>query len=324
MSTQHLKEKRILFIGPIFYHYHQEIIRELEQKGAIVDFLPERDYTVRSKFYKRLGRKVYQGYQNRYYFRLLEDYKDNHYDYFLLIKGELFPPEFVARIKELNPGIRCILYQWDSMERMHYENLLPVFDKVSTFDSKDSQTYAINYLPLFYTQVIADLRQASAMEQHDLLVLGMYLPERYEGLKKLLTYAKVNNLSLKYHIYLERLHYVTQRLKRRSIDLNLCSFHPLPYQEVLTLYRKSKVIVDFSNVNQSGLSMRVIEALGAGKKLLTTNEKIKNEAFYDPKQIHVTDWKQLAIPEDFFQTTYHAAKNLDYLRLDNWLDTLFE
>lgn len=185
MSTHHLKEKRILFIGPIFYHYHQEIIRELEHKGAIVDFLPERDYTVRSKFYKRLGRKAYQGYQDRYYFRLLEDYKDNHYDYFLLIKGELFPPAFVARIKELNPGIKCILYQWDSMKRMHYENLLPVFDKVATFDPTDSQAYGLNYLPLFYTKVVADLRNIREEEQYDLLVLGMFLPERYEGLKKI-------------------------------------------------------------------------------------------------------------------------------------------
>ncbi|MFC6099508.1 CgeB family protein [Olivibacter domesticus] len=323
MSTHHLKEKRILFIGPIFYHYHQEIIRELEHKGAIVDFLPERDYTVRSKFYKRLGRKAYQGYQDRYYFRLLEDYKDNHYDYFLLIKGELFPPAFVARIKELNPGIKCILYQWDSMKRMHYENLLPVFDKVATFDPTDSQAYGLNYLPLFYTKVVADLRNIREEEQYDLLVLGMFLPERYEGLKKLIIYAEANKLSLKYHIYLEKLHYYTQKMKGKAIDLNLCSFHSLSYQEVLALYRKSTVIVDFSNVNQAGLSMRVIEALGAGKKLLTTNEKIKNEAFYDPKQIHVADWKQLAIPEDFFQTTYHDAKNLDYLRLDNWLDTLF-
>jgi hypothetical protein len=323
MSIHYLKEKRILFIGPVFYHYHNEIKQELENKGAIVDFFPERDYTIRSKFYKRLGKKTYREYQRRYYFSLLEHFKDKHYDYFLLIKGELFPADFISAVKELNPGIKSILYQWDSMKRMHYEDLLPVFDKVATFDPIDSQTYGLTYLPLFYTKVVADLRNMAEEEQYDLLVLGMFLPERYEGLKKLIVYAQVNNLSLKYHIYLEKLHYYTQKMKGKSIDLGLCSFNSLSYQKVLALYRKSTVIVDFSNVNQAGLSMRVIEALGAGKKLLTTNEKIKEEPFYNPAQIHVTDWKQLEIPEGFFQNTNHDSKKLDYLRLDNWLDTLF-
>lgn len=319
-----LKGKRILFIGPVFYHYHQEIITELEQKGAAVDFFPERDYTIRSRVYKRLGKKTYQGYQRRYYTRLFNQFKANRYDIFLLIKGEIFPFELAERIRQSNPGINMVLYQWDSMVRVDYADLIPAFDKVATFDSEDSKKYGLNYQPLFYTREIDALKKIETAPLYDLLLLGMYLPERYLGLERLLSYSERHHLRFKYHLFLQKTHYFMQKLKRRPIDLKFCSFETISYREVLKLYAQSKVIVDFSNVSQSGLSMRVVEALGAGKKLVTTNKNIQQESFYNPSYIHVINPVKIEIPASFWDSTIMHDNELNHLRLDNWLEILLQ
>lgn len=320
-----LKGKRILFIGPVFYHYHQEIVTELVQKGATVDFFPERDYSIRSRVYKRLGTAAYRGYQRRYYTRLFNRFKANRYDLFLLIKGEIFPFELVESIRQSNPGIKTVLYQWDSMVRVNYADLIPVFDKVATFDSEDSKQYGLNYQPLFYTREVDTLKKIQTASLYDLLLLGMYLPERYLGLQRLLSYSEKHHLRFKYHLFLQKTHYFTQKLKGRTIDLKFCSFETISYQDVLKLYAQSNVIVDFSNVSQSGLSMRVVEALGAGKKLVTTNKNIQQESFYSPSYIHVIDPANIEIPASFWESTIvHNDSKLDRLRLDNWLETLLQ
>lgn len=52
-------------------------------------------------------------------------------------------------------------------------------------------------------------------------------------------------------------------------------------------YIKSKAIIDISSPNQTGLPFRIIEAIGANKKIVTTNKNVMQESFYDPKRIFI-------------------------------------
>ena len=45
--------------------------------------------------------------------------------------------------------------------------------------------------------------------------------------------------------------------------------------DIVSLYKESEVILDINHPGQNGLTMRTFEALGAGKKLITTNTEIK-------------------------------------------------
>lgn len=49
------------------------------------------------------------------------------------------------------------------------------------------------------------------------------------------------------------------------------------------------VVIDIVKEGQSGLTMRAIEAILAGKKIITNNKNIKNEPFYNAKNIMVID-----------------------------------
>jgi hypothetical protein len=49
------------------------------------------------------------------------------------------------------------------------------------------------------------------------------------------------------------------------------------------------VVIDIVQRGQSGLTMRAIEALAAGKKIITNNKNIINEPFYNNKNIMIID-----------------------------------
>jgi hypothetical protein len=72
--------------------------------------------------------------------------------------------------------------------------------------------------------------------------------------------------------------------------------------------------------------MRTFEALGAGKKLITTNEHIKDADFYNPNNIHVIHRREtLNIPSSFLNTEYTPLKNNIYEKysLQNWIKQIF-
>jgi len=316
--------KRILFIGPVFYHYHTAIINEFKAKGADVVFFPESKKDLGFGISRRMGRRYFEARQETYYFSILEKIRTEEFDFFFLIKGESLPVSFVEVLKSKNPKILCIQYQWDSAKRNKFLHLINSFDKTITFDSEDARVYNITYQPLFYTEEIARIASAQGSPVYDLLVLGTYLPERERALRKLIVFCQANKISLKYHLFLNKVHYYTRLLKGKKINRDISSFVSLPYKEVVKLYAQSKVIVDFSNVHQSGLSMRVIEALGAGKKLITTNQAIRQESFYDPSFICVVDIHNPLISKEFIDNDILVDRSeIQNLHLSKWLERLF-
>ena len=59
-----VENKTILFIGPVFYNYHQLIIDTLEKQGAVVSFIPEKEYGFIPKVLKYTGKKLEISYSN--------------------------------------------------------------------------------------------------------------------------------------------------------------------------------------------------------------------------------------------------------------------
>ena len=54
-----LKNKRILFLCPLFFNYHKKIIKAMESLGAEVDYFDERpSNTVLSKALLRINRNL--------------------------------------------------------------------------------------------------------------------------------------------------------------------------------------------------------------------------------------------------------------------------
>lgn len=61
------------------------------------------------------------------------------------------------------------------------------------------------------------------------------------------------------------------------------------YKDYISLIAKSNVILDVTQENQTGFSMRVMEALFLGKKLITTNTEVCSSPIYRTGNVYIYD-----------------------------------
>lgn len=80
----------------------------------------------------------------------------------------------------------------------------------------------------------------------------------------------------------------------------------LSLKETKKLISQSNAMIDIQRSDQNGLSFRVFESLGYQKKLITTNQKVKEFDFYDPKNILVIESSTINIEKiyEFLSSTY--------------------
>lgn len=89
------------------------------------------------------------------------------------------------------------------------------------------------------------------------------------------------------------------------------------------LYEYSMCVLDSPQAGQTGLTIRVLEALGAKKKLITTNPDIVNYDFYRPENIYVYKGK-IDLNNIFFKKPYMEIDNIIYSKysLKSWLEEI--
>lgn len=316
-----LKGSRILFIGVNFYHFNEEIIKKMQGYGAHVRFFYERQISLQHALIDNFFPQFIDQWQDRHYESILKTIESETYDYLLVVRGYRMKGKFVDRVRSLNPGIKTIMYQWDSLQNWNYLDKVPFFDKTYSFDFLDClENKGIEYTPTFYTDEFADLPIVPL--EHDFFFYGNYTPERYEKMLQLKEYLLKKGQTLKTHLYISWKRYILHRLKGYRIERKNISFRKMSKGEYVELFNKSRVIVDITTHTQSGMAMRVIDALGAGKPILTCNKHITLEPNYNPDQIQLLDLDNLHIPEGFLKGQVIFRKH-DY-SIERWLSVIFK
>ncbi len=313
------KNKKLLLIAPVFYNYHEAIINSLKKLGFDLSFFAERDYSVKRRIKKNINNYYFKKHERFYLENILNEIKDKNFDYILIIRGEIITPCFMNVLKSRYKDAKFYMYQWDSVKNNNYLDILSYFDKVFSFDREDCKKHNINYLPLFYIDEYKNLK-SNKTKDIDILMIASALG-RDEFLNKLIKFSKDNNLKIYHHLYINRLEYFKGFLNKKRYKN--AKFNSLSLKEVMNLYSRSKVIVDFNNINQSGLTIRTFEALGAHKKLITTNKFIKFEDFYDEENIMIIDRENPNIDLDFINKEFKPNKYISNYHIDKFLLNIF-
>lgn len=331
MQHNLLSGKNILFIGVQLYQYPQIITNKLENTfGATVSFYPERDTSIFYGLINRIFPDRIEQYQDFYYNKIFKKLLEEKFDYFFVIRGFKMPLWFVQKIKENNPNIKTIYYQWDSNVNSPFINLEKKYDIIGEFDSTLSfdfrdveENETLKYCPLFYTDEIKGLKiNKDKNIKYDLFYFGSYLPERYNGLLQFMEYAVKNNYEFHSYFYMPLRYYIIERLKGVKINRRLIKTKPMSRSKYLELLDQAKCVVDVSNEKQTGLAMRVIESFGASKKLVTTNKWILKEKSYNQNQAVVIDISNIDIPAGFLTAPIKSEVSYDY-SLEQWLRNIF-
>ncbi len=327
MNKSKIEGKNILFIGYIYFYYHHYLIKALQDNGAIVTFHSVEKNDLWYTLSRKISHKLFMNYNNKYSEKILKQIRNKTFDYILVFHGFQLPDSFYVKLKDLNKDAKFINYTWDSVRETLQKNtildILPHFNIAYSFDKNDCDIYKKQkYWPLFYIDDYFKLREDKTTKTIDLLFIGTLCTyNRYNSLIKFNKYCKEKNIKLYSYVKVSYRFYIACLLKGHK--LKNVRFIPLKTGKIIELLKKSRAVVDLPQQMQSGLSMRIMESIGANKKILTTNINIKKETFFNPHNIQIIDLENIKINNDFLTKNYIADSSIDAYYIKNWVLHLF-
>lgn len=304
-----LTGKKVLLFAPQFFGYETEIVNKIKEFGATIDLYDERanpttfdKICIRLHFLFTVRKKI-----KTYYGKVISVGKK--YDYVIFINPETVDSALLKKIKEKCSSAKFILYMWDSLEnKPHTKDIMPLFDRKFSFNKSDCEHNGLIFRPLFFIDTY-DLKNVKNTHEikYDISFTGTIHSDRYFILKKIKKWAENSDLKSYFFMYFpSRILYFKYRISnlRKHIDKSDFSYISKKSNEIKDIILSSSVVVDIQHPKQIGLTMRTVETLGLGKKLITTNSDIKNYDFYNPQNILVIDRNNPVIDIDFIKTPY--------------------
>jgi len=321
-----LINKKVLLIMPVFFEYEKDILLKLKNKGYEVEWIRDRPFDgVFSLFLLRIFPKMMQLLSSVYFKVNYRSVKYFKYDVILAINPITLRDKDMRIVISDNINAVKILYLWDSINnREHIKKIFPFFNKIFSFDPECSKKYSLTYRPLFFRDLS---KSKSNAQSYDISFIGTMHSDRISVLYKLVTHLP-SHVSGYWYIYVRSgLFLFLNRFFIKDINKLPASYFntsSLKKSEVSSIVQSSKIVIDIEHPKQSGLTMRCIEALGARRKMVTTNSSIKSHDFYDENNVCIIDRDNPIIPKEFFQSKYKEIPDDLYYKysLDGWLDEL--
>lgn len=320
-KRKNLKNKNILLFCPSFFGYDVSIKKQMELLGfnvSLFDERPFKSFLGKSILRLNLGwliKRYVDKYFKKIIFPLIKDL-----DFLVLVNPESITPNLLSAIKLMNQDVKIIVYMWDSFDnKKKASKLINVSDSFFSFDPIDAKQYNIKFLPLFY---VPDYENISCNDmKYDLVFIGTAHSDRYETLKKIIPENKTA-FSFLYTpnkiVFLYKKYFCKELV---GLSLKQVSSISMSRKEVIDTISHSRVVIDINHPSQVGLTMRTIETLAAGKKLITTNVEIKNYSFYDENNIlYYHDGLTSNDVSVFIETPISDCENqLKAFSLNNWV-----
>ena len=324
---------KLLLIMPRFFNYPEMICDELNRMGYEVDFFDDRPSTnAWIKAAIRINKNVIKGYIKRYFDAVMETVGKKQYSIVFVISGQSlsFSEEMIAKIRESQPQARFLLYQWDSQTNFPFiKQVQKYFDKVYSFDKLDvDNNKNLRFLPLFYSRNYEEIGKEKREEyKYDFCFVGTAHPKKYRFIRQMSEQLKaVYPKQFIYFFFPSKIVFFYRKIHDKELwNAHLNEFHyvPLTSLEIEAIYKDSRCILDSPQAGQIGLTIRVLEALGSKKKLITTNEDVINYDFYCPENIYVYNGT-IDLNDLFFITDYKEIDRDIYERysLRSWLEEI--
>lgn len=314
--------KKILFIGLPYHSYIGAISHEMELMGYEVTFYPVELRKTWQKVLRTISKSAYSSKLDRFHSNMVKKEKDNKYEYIVVLKVHPFSLDIFKQLKFEHPEAKFVFYSWDALSPADdYTPYLQYFDKAYTFDPDDAQRYGIGYLPLFCMREFQNL--PSRKHDYDVYMIGnMVKPARYKAVMAFEKYCKANGLRFKK--YLKCTPVVMLRLLLKGFIPHGLKLRSISQDEFTSMMQRSKATFDFANHKQTGYTMRFMENLCAGRKIITNNKRAFSEPFYSPDRIHVFDDLNFDGIKEFLDKPLKQedTKEIEQFYIQNFVKTL--
>jgi hypothetical protein len=321
-------ERRLLILSPLFFGYHKAMLEAASRIGIAADWI---DVRASKKVAYKVALKVAPGLTRQTTQRTLEaalaqvDWSRPPTD-ILIIKGDGLTAATLKKLRGRAPAARVTLYMWDGVDNVPgVMKIAAGVDRRVTFDPIDAEALGWEFLPLFFRQAPRGPDPETDM-LWDWSFVGSIHSDRHRILSKLA--AAHTEARWRVHAF------VPNALVRAAYairDPGLLLPGPVPVThsvltatEVEEISARSRAIVDIQHPRQTGLTMRTIETLLAGSKLITTNQTLKMYDLYHPSRIAVLDRDYPRLDPEFLQMPFDPipAEIVQSYHIDTWLARL--
>lgn len=315
--------RRVLYVGIDFYDYPAEIAAAFERAGTTVDFRPIEGAGFWAKSTKKFLPDLYRKRLDAYHRGLVEESRGTRYDTIVFIQVHHVAHDTMAALRAAHPEARFVLYNWDSLTTHDFRPWLRHFDAAWTFDAADAEaTEGVGYLPLFaIPQFFAIDRGAT--KDFDLYFVGAIgTMHRFDALARLAVFARDHALRLKLHLRCSPA--IRLALARRGKRLDGLTLRSIGMREIIDLIERSRATFDFANHRQSGYTMRFIENMCAGTKIVTENRCVLTEDFYRDDRFLVVENLDFSAVPAFLARPITSSLDTTRFSIDNWARKLLE
>lgn len=311
---------KITLISLDNWGFNQHLADAMAEKGHVVEHInfnsfsykyPSFLYKIYNFLLKAFARKNLKHiYYGKEILKRLEGF--GHQDIIITMKGDFIASESIMDFKKHTD--KSIAFFNDNIRRYpNIANVIPLFDEVYSFEKEDCKKHGLKFKTNFiYKQETVDrtafkyqLFNISSKDKRSNTIINIAKQLKNKGIEyKIIIFDKKHKI--KDNDFVD--------LIRQPIDLN----------EVNQYIKDSKVLLDIHRDKQDGLSFRVFESLGLHKKLITTNQDIRNYDFYNPNNIHIIKDNELTVDKSFFETPYTPIPKDIYKQytLDGWINTI--
>lgn len=244
-------------------------------------------YKLRNKITKPI-------FKLQYHTNFLYHYRDiwygewkKHLDqYHTVIIFDVFEDiDIIEYIQRKFPRIRIVVYYYNPVYNRDLLNKIILTGvEIWSFDFSDCKKYSLMYNPQFYFRNIVFWEDSLEninfnTDAYDLIFVGKD-KGRMPLLMKLNAYLRRRKINFFMGI-------CPDRNTTYSNDNRKFFIKNIPYNDYLKYLRKSRCVLDIVQEKQSGLTLRIMEALFYNKKIVTNNIAIQDMKIYDKHNIYI-------------------------------------
>jgi hypothetical protein len=317
--------RKLLILSPRFFGYEKDILEAALRIGFQANWIDARPFsTVIYKSALKVVPQLTRILTQKAMIASLDniDWRKPPSD-ILLIKGDGITIKTLRKIRSRAPNAKITLYLWDGMQNAPSVMKLAVeVDRRVTFDPNDARDSMWEFLPLFARQL--PHMSTPILESHwDWSFVGSIHSDRHRILRKLASSA--SGASWMVHAYIPSiLAKIVYALKDPGLLFTNCvrtSGKILSAGEIDKIRERSAATIDIQHPCQLGLTIRTLETLLQGRKLITTNKTLKMYDLYHPSRVAILDRKNPKIDLEFLQVPFKPIpdKVSQQYYIDDWL-----
>lgn len=276
---------KVAIIGPKFFGYCESVANEISRRenydAVYFDELPSNNIVTKILVRLRLG--ILLGDRiSVHHERINSILTLEKFDMLLSLNSETLSLDWLHKLE-----VKCkLFYMWDSVQnKPAFTGLMHGFDRVATFDPKDSEKLNIPLIHLFAEKEFLVNGRARDIE---LCFVGTIHSTRLRIIKRIEKHYSVKG-HLYYHSKLLFLISEFLNFGLAMFYLRRISTNKLSKGNVADLFSRSKAVIDIAHPGQNGLTSRTFEALTSGCFLYTNNIQNVRNYLPDSLQFRVRD-----------------------------------